>query len=124
MAGNQFAFLRRDDINPRGRSLISHSWHSTMITGVILAHNEEHNILQCIAALRPHVGELFLIDTESTDQTAELARPHVDRILSHPNIPNFDAVRNIAIPEGGLTGYGLSMLMSVFSREPANSLTI
>ena len=70
-----------------------------MITGVILAHNEEHHVVDCIAALRPHVGELFLVDTESTDQTVALGRPLVDRVLSHPNVPNFDAVRNIAIPE-------------------------
>ncbi len=71
-----------------------------MITGVILAHNEEHHIVDCITALRPHVGEVLLIDTESTDRTIELARPLVNRVLSHPNVPNFDSIRNIAIPEG------------------------
>jgi glycosyltransferase involved in cell wall biosynthesis len=70
-----------------------------MITGVILAHNEERNMVPCIQALRPHVQELLLIDTESTDRTRELAEPLVDRILTHPNAPNFDAIRNIAIPE-------------------------
>jgi glycosyltransferase involved in cell wall biosynthesis len=71
-----------------------------MITGVILAHNEEIHIKDCVAALRPHVGEVILIDTESTDRTAEIARPLVDQTLSHPNVPNFDAVRNIAMPAG------------------------
>ncbi|MEX0677441.1 MAG: class I SAM-dependent methyltransferase [Pirellulales bacterium] len=70
-----------------------------MISGIILAHNEEHSIVDCIRALRPHVGEVLLIDTESTDRTVELAKRLVDRVLSHPNVPNFDAVRNIAIPE-------------------------
>jgi glycosyltransferase involved in cell wall biosynthesis len=70
-----------------------------MITGVILAHNEETNILACIEALRPHVQELLLIDTESTDRTREIAAPLVSRVLTHPNLPNFDAIRNIAIPE-------------------------
>src|SRR5688572_3814148 len=70
-----------------------------MITGVILAHNEERNVVACINALRPHVQELLLIDTESSDRTRELALPLVDRILTHPNIPNFDSIRNIAIPE-------------------------
>src|SRR5438309_3467756 len=70
-----------------------------MITGVILAHNEERNIVACIKAFRPHVHELLLIDSESTDRTRELAAPLVNRVLSHPIAPNFDAIRNIAIPE-------------------------
>ncbi len=69
-----------------------------MISGVILTHNEEQNILACIEALRPHVGEIILIDTESTDRTVELARPHVDLQLTHPHVPNFDSARNLAIP--------------------------
>lgn len=68
------------------------------ITGVILARNEERNIVHCLEALRPHVGELILIDMESTDQTVALARPFVDKFLQHPLIPNFDAARNLAIP--------------------------
>lgn len=69
-----------------------------MISGVILAHNEENNIVACIEALRPHVTELLLIDTESSDRTRELATPLVNRVLSQPNSPNFDAIRNLAIP--------------------------
>jgi len=69
-----------------------------MITGVILTHNEEKNIEKCIAHLRPHVGELILVDTESTDRTVELARPLVDQVLLHPHVANFDAARNLAIP--------------------------
>jgi glycosyltransferase involved in cell wall biosynthesis/predicted O-methyltransferase YrrM len=70
-----------------------------MITGVILARNEARNIVDCIRALRPHVGEVILIDMESADETAPLARPLVDRVLVHPLISNFDSARNIAIPE-------------------------
>ena len=68
-----------------------------MITGVVLARNEERNIQACLASLRPHVAELLLIDMESTDRTVELARPYVDRVLSHALTPHFDAARNIAI---------------------------
>ena len=70
-----------------------------MITGVILARNEEHNIVDCIAALRPHVSEILLIDMESRDQTRDLAKPLVNRIISHPLVPYFDAARNLAIPQ-------------------------
>lgn len=69
------------------------------ITGVILARNEEANILPCIQALRPHVDDLLLVDMDSTDRTVLLARPHVAKVLSHPRVANFDAARNVAIPE-------------------------
>lgn len=70
-----------------------------MITGVVLARNEENNIVECLESLRPHVAEIILIDMESTDGTVELARPFVSKVLTHPLVPNFDAARNIAIPE-------------------------
>lgn len=68
-----------------------------MITGVILARNEEQNIEPCIESFKPHVDELFLIDMESEDRTVEIARPLVDRVLPHKLIPQFDSARNIAI---------------------------
>ena len=70
-----------------------------MISGVILARNEECNIVDCIESLRPHVTEVILIDMESDDATVELARPIVDKLLSHKLVANFDSARNIAIPE-------------------------
>lgn len=69
-----------------------------MITGVVLTHNEEVNIVSCLEHLRPHVDELILVDTSSTDRTIELASPLVDQILTHPHVPNFDSARNLAIP--------------------------
>jgi glycosyltransferase involved in cell wall biosynthesis/Tfp pilus assembly protein PilF len=68
------------------------------ISGVILARNEEHNIVDCINALRPHVSEIVLIDMESSDRTVDLARPLADKVLAHPLVTRFDAARNIAIP--------------------------
>jgi FkbM family methyltransferase len=70
-----------------------------MISGIILARNEESNIVDCIKSLRPHVSEVILIDMESSDATIELARPIVDKLLRHKLIANFDTARNIAIPE-------------------------
>ena len=46
-----------------------------MITGVVLARNEEANIVECLESLQPHVGEIILIDMESTDLTVALAKP-------------------------------------------------
>jgi glycosyltransferase involved in cell wall biosynthesis len=70
-----------------------------MISGIILARNEESNIVDCIKSLRPHVSEVILIDMESSDATIELARPIVDKLLRHELISNFDSARNIAVPE-------------------------
>lgn len=70
-----------------------------MITGVVLARNEEGNIVQCLEALRPHVAEIFLIDMESSDRTVELARPYVRKVLPHKRVQHFDSARNIAIAE-------------------------
>ena len=70
-----------------------------MISGVILARNEQRNIEACIHSLRPHVSEVMLIDMESDDDTAKLATPLVERVLNHDLVPNFDSARNIAIPE-------------------------
>ena len=69
-----------------------------MITGVVLARNEEHHIADCLAALRPHVQEIILIDMESSDRTVELAHPLVDQVLIHPLVRAFDAAQNIATP--------------------------
>ena len=68
-----------------------------MITGAILARDEERHIADCIASLRPHVAEIILIDMESRDRTVEIATPIVDQILTHPIIANFDVARNLAI---------------------------
>jgi hypothetical protein len=70
-----------------------------VITGVVLARNEETNIVDCLRSLLPYVDELLLIDMESSDRTVELARPYATRILSHPVVADFDAARNIAISE-------------------------
>lgn len=68
-----------------------------MITGVVLARNEEENIVDCLLSLRPHVEELLLIDMASEDETVALARSYVDRVLSHKPLVHFDSARNVAI---------------------------
>lgn len=84
---------------PRDPSRTMVDVENELISGVILARNEELNIDSCLKHLRPHVGEIILIDMESSDRTVELATPLVDKVLHHAVVPNFDAVRNIAISE-------------------------
>ena len=88
-----------------------------MITGVILARNEADNVLACISALRPHVDEIILIDMESTDNTVDLARPYVDKLLSHRLVANFDRrSRHRRSCSVATTGCGLSMPMNASRR--------
>ena len=70
-----------------------------MIAGCVLAFNEELNIVECLQTLRPHVDVLYLINMSSTDRTVQLARPYVDHVINHPNIPNFDGARNLVIDQ-------------------------
>jgi FkbM family methyltransferase len=84
--------------NDKLRSHLLFAEESRMISGVVLARNEQRNIVACLERLRPHVDEVILIDMHSEDRTVELARPLVDQILTHEVIPNFDAARNMAIP--------------------------
>lgn len=82
---------------PRGRGVSPDQ--KSLITGVVLARNEESNIRECLEALRPHVAEILLIDMESDDRTVQLARPYVAKVLRHPLVTHFDAARNIAAAE-------------------------
>ena len=70
-----------------------------MLTGVVLARNEEGNIVECLENFRRCVDELIVIDMDSSDRTAALSAERADRVLHHPAVANFDAARNIAIPE-------------------------
>jgi hypothetical protein len=84
---------------------------------------EEQNVVACIEHLRPHVAEILLVDTESTDRTVELARPLVDRVLPHPHVPNFDSARNLAIFAGDSTSRGVQMAAVVRGRTGCGAWT-
>src|SRR5437764_8495818 len=43
------------------------------VTVIIPVRNEEHNLCRCLESLRG-AGEIFVIDSQSTDGTAEVAR--------------------------------------------------
>jgi len=43
------------------------------VTAIIAARNEAHNLPRCLESLRG-VGEVFVIDSQSTDETVEIAR--------------------------------------------------
>jgi len=65
------------------------------LAGVILTHNEEHNIEACIASLR-WCDEIVVFDSYSTDRTVELAQAAGAHVIQHP-FENYSAQRNAAL---------------------------
>jgi len=64
---------------------------------LIPAGNEEANLPDCIASVR-WADEVVVVDSFSTDRTAEIARRLADRVLQHEYI-NSAAQKNWAIPQ-------------------------
>lgn len=54
------------------------------LTCVIITFNEEHNIAQCIESASSVSGEVVVVDSESTDKTAEIARKNGAIVLNRP----------------------------------------
>jgi glycosyltransferase involved in cell wall biosynthesis len=69
------------------------------VTAVVLAKNEEVNIVDCVDSLR-WADEVIVVDDDSTDRTAELARARGARVVQH-RFESFAAQRNWAIDHAG-----------------------
>lgn len=65
------------------------------LAGVILTHNEEHNIEACIASLR-WCDEIVVFDSFSTDRTVERAQAAGAHVIQHP-FEHYSAQRNAAL---------------------------
>jgi glycosyltransferase involved in cell wall biosynthesis len=63
---------------------------------VLLTRNEEKHIRDCLASVRDFADELLVLDSESTDRTAEIARELGARVESRP-FDNYPAQRNAAL---------------------------
>lgn len=57
---------------------------SNPLAVVILTYNEELNLPACLESLRGLPGELYIVDSGSTDRTVEIAESAGARILVHP----------------------------------------
>lgn len=56
--------------------------HKRKITGIVPAFNEEQNLRECLESLS-WVDELIVVDSFSTDSTADIAREFTDNVLQH-----------------------------------------
>ncbi len=65
------------------------------ISVVVLTYNEEQNIAHCLESVKEWAGEIFLVDSGSTDRTVEIAQRYTDQIYTHEFI-NYAAQRNWA----------------------------
>ncbi|HEY4490472.1 MAG TPA: glycosyltransferase family 2 protein, partial [Acidobacteriota bacterium] len=54
------------------------------VTAIIPTRNEESNIERCLSAIQGFVQNIFVIDSESTDQTATLAKQYADGVYELP----------------------------------------
>ena len=68
------------------------------ISALILTHNEERNIRNCLEAVR-HLDDIVVVDSGSTDQTCVFAKEYGARILTR-SFDNFANQRNFGLDEG------------------------
>ncbi|MCX6244485.1 MAG: glycosyltransferase family 2 protein [Bacteroidetes bacterium] len=50
---------------------------------VIITHNEEENILRCLSSVKEIADEIVVVDSFSTDRTAEICRSQGCNVVSH-----------------------------------------
>jgi glycosyltransferase involved in cell wall biosynthesis len=68
------------------------------LSAVILARNEEHNIRFCLETLG-WCNEIVVVDMESSDHTAAIAREYTDRIFTHEIVTAFDIAKRYAVEQ-------------------------
>ncbi len=69
-----------------------------MLTGVVLARNEAHNLPACLTAIN-FCDEVLVIDDNSTDRTSSLAKKTGAMVVNHSLDSDFSAQRNFAMSQ-------------------------
>jgi glycosyltransferase involved in cell wall biosynthesis len=52
------------------------------VSAALIVKNEERLLPRCLSSIRPHVDEIVVVDTGSTDQTLDVARRFSDRVMT------------------------------------------
>lgn len=68
---------------------------ATPISVVILTFNEEKNIERTLASVKDWAGEIFVLDSGSSDQTLDIVKRYTDKIFNHEFV-NYAEQRNWA----------------------------
>jgi glycosyltransferase involved in cell wall biosynthesis len=69
-----------------------------IISAVILARNEEHNIRYCLETVR-WCDEIIVVDMESEDRTVTIAREYTEHIYSHAKVEAFDIAKKYGVEQ-------------------------
>ena len=67
------------------------------ISAVVICFNEEENIRECLASLA-WVDDLVVVDSESSDRTADIAREFTERVVERP-WPGYVEQKNFAVDQ-------------------------
>ena len=70
----------------------------TPVSVIALTYNEESRIEACLKSVADWAGEVFAVDSGSTDRTLEIARRYTENIYQHP-FENYSRQRNWAQTE-------------------------
>ena len=95
----------------------------------MIVKNEEENLGKCLSLARPHVDEIVIVDTGSTDRTLEIARQYADVIDEIEWPGSFAVARNHSLELAG-GDYILILDGDEYIEDPAawqrirNSLTV
>lgn len=66
------------------RSLQTTSTSTIPLSVIVLAYNEEPNLVDCLSSFVGRVGEIFVVDSGSTDGTVEIAKSYGATVVHHP----------------------------------------
>lgn len=67
------------------------------ISVCMIVKNEEEFLEKCLTSVKDHVDEMVIVDTGSTDNTAEIAKRFTDKVYFHPWENSFSKARNQAL---------------------------
>ncbi|MFA6518431.1 MAG: glycosyltransferase family 2 protein [Candidatus Shapirobacteria bacterium] len=68
-----------------------------LISAVINIHNEVKTLEKCLRSIRGFADEIIIIDMESTDNGAEIAKNFNAKVISHRFVKYVEPVRNFAL---------------------------
>lgn len=73
-----------------------------MLSLHMIVKNEEKLLGKLLEHVAPHVGEMVIVDTGSTDRTQEIARRFTSRVYTHDLDRSFAEARNFALERATL----------------------
>ncbi len=90
-----------DTHTPRDRRAIAKAGQSKRAAPTLslcmIVKNEERVLDACLTSVKPHVDEIVLVDTGSTDNTVEIAKAHGVKLRHFPWCDDFSAARNVSL---------------------------